>query len=315
MKLGIIMDPIQDIKISKDSSFAMLLAAQSFGWNIYYMEMDDLFLADSKPFARMQELDVQDNPQSWFSVIDETTTSLDELDIILMRKDPPVNMEYIYITQMLDLAKKAGVYVVNDPSALREVNEKLFIHRFPEYIAPTLVSRSKEQILDFIGEHRDIILKPLDGMGGASVFRISSVDANAGVIIETLTNGGQKFAMAQQFIPEINQGDKRILLIDGEPVPYALARVPKPGEHRGNLAAGGKGIGVELTARDREICAGIAPVLRQLGLIFTGIDVIGNFLTEINVTSPTCIRELDHIYNINIAKDLMLTLEKKYRSV
>lgn len=314
MKLGIIMDPIQDIKIHKDSSFAMLLAAQAMGWDIYYMEISDLFLVNGKPAAKMQELRVEDDPQGWFSIIDETTADLDELDIILMRKDPPVNMDYIYITHLLDLAQKAGVYVVNDPSALREVNEKLFINRFPEFIVPTLVSRNEDQIFAFIDEQCDIVIKPLDGMGGTSVFRITNTDANAGVIIETLTNRGHKLAMAQRFIPEITHGDKRILLIDGKPVPHALARIPKPGEHRGNLAAGGKGKGVDLTERDRQICEEIAPVLRKMGLIFTGIDVIGDYLTEINVTSPTCIRELDNIYNLNIAKDLLSTIEKKYQS-
>lgn len=311
MKLGIIMDPIQDIKINKDSSFAMLLAAQAMGWDIYYMEIPDLFLVDNKPAAKMRQLMVEDNPQGWFKIIDESTAGLDELDIILMRKDPPINMDYIYITHLLDLALKAGVYVVNNPSSLREVNEKLFISWFPEFIAPTLVSRNEEQIFAFIDEQCDIILKPLDGMGGTSVFRVTNTDANAGVIIETLTDKGRKFAMAQRFIPEITHGDKRILLIDGEPVPYALARIPRPGEHRGNLAAGGKGRGVDLTERDRQICEGIAPVLREMGLIFVGIDVIGNYLTEINVTSPTCIRELDNIYNLNIARDLLLVIENK----
>ena len=311
MKIGIIMDPIQDIKINKDSSFAMLLAAQALGWDIYYMEIGDLFLLNNKPAAKMQILKVEDNPQCWFTVVDEITACLDELDIILMRKDPPVNMEYIYTTHMLDLAQRSGVYVMNNPAALREVNEKLFIYRFPEFIAPTLVSSNQDQLYAFIDEQCDVILKPLDGMGGKSVFRVTNSDANAGVIIETLTNRGQKFAMAQRFIPEITHGDKRILLIDGEPVPYALARIPRPGEHRGNLAAGGKGKGVELTDRDREICSGIAPILRDLGLMFTGIDVIGDYLTEINVTSPTCIRELDTIYNLDIARDLLLAIEKK----
>lgn len=315
MKLGIIMDPIQDIKIDKDSSFAMLLAAQALGWELYYMEMDDLFLEHSQPSARMRRLEVEDNASSWFRFSDETTTALNFLDILLMRKDPPVDKEYIYVTQLLDLAQKTGVHVFNDPTALREVNEKLFINWFPEFIAPTLVSRNQQRIFAFIDEHCDIILKPLDGMGGASVFRVNNTDANAGVIIETLTSGGRRFAMAQRFIPEITHGDKRILLIDGEPVPYALARIPRPGENRGNLAAGGTGKGVELTGRDREICAGIAPTLRELGLMFVGIDVIGEYLTEINVTSPTCIRELDKIYNLDIARDLMLAIETKCQTV
>lgn len=314
MKLGIVMDPIQDIKINKDSSFAMLLAAQALGWEIFYMEIGDLFLAGNKPSAKMIKLQVEDNSKKWFEFQNELTAGLDSLDVILMRKDPPVDMEYIYVTQLLELAQKSGVLVVNNPVALREVNEKLFISWFPDYIAPTLVSRNGKQFADFIKEHKDIVLKPLDGMGGSSIFRVNQADANSGVIVETLTNKGSKFAMAQRYIPEISQGDKRILLIDGKPLPYALARIPKPGEHRGNLAAGGTGKGVELSARDQEICAVISPVLQKLGLLFTGIDVIGNYLTEINVTSPTCIRELNTIYNLDIARDLMLVIEKKYQS-
>lgn len=310
MKLGIIMDPIAGINIKKDSSFAMLLAAQSLGWELYYMEMADLSLADGVAFAKMRHLRVEDNSTLWFSFSGENTYELAHLDIILMRKDPPVDMQYIYVTHMLELAQKAGVYVVNDPAALRDVNEKLFINWFPDCIVPTLISRNGQQIITFIHEHHDVILKPLDGMGGVSIFRASKTDANVQVIIETLTAHGQKFAMAQRFIPEISEGDRRIILINGDPVPYALARIPRPGEIRGNLAAGGTGKGVELNKRDREICARLAPVLREKGLMFVGIDVIGNYLTEINITSPTCIRELDAIYNLNIAKDLMLAIEK-----
>ncbi len=305
------MDPIQGINIKKDSSFAMLLAARSLDWDIYYMEMAGLFLAGDKPHAKMRRLEVADNPQQWFSFEEEIISDLSRLDIILMRKDPPVNMNYVYVTQILQLAQKDGVCVVNDPAALRDVNEKLFITWFPDCIAPTLVTMDAQQILAFLDEHQDIILKPLAGMGGASVFRIKTPDANTQVIIETLTDNGVRLAMAQRYIPDIVHGDKRILLIDGEPVPYALARVPRAGETRGNLAAGGTGKGVELTRRDREICATLAPVLRDKGLVFTGIDVIGDYLTEINVTSPTCIRELDTLYQLNIAKDLLLTIEKK----
>ena len=304
------MDPIQQINITKDSSFAMLLAAQSLGWDIYYMELSDLFIADNRPGARMSSLTVADDIRQWFTITKPEILQLQELDIILMRKDPPVTMEYIYVTHILDLATQAGVCVVNNPSALREVNEKLYIYWFPECIAPTLVSRSMEQFFDFMDEHDDVVLKPLDGMGGASVFRIQKTNANAEVIIETLTNRGQKFAMAQRFIPDIVTGDKRILLIDGNPVPYALARIPRPGEHRGNLAAGGTGKGVELSDRDHEICNIIAPVLRAKGLRFVGVDIIGNYLTEINVTSPTCIRELDKLYDLDIARDLLLAIEK-----
>jgi glutathione synthase len=310
MKIGIIMDPIQQINITKDSSFAMLLAAQALGWDIYYMELSDLFIADNRPGAKMHSLTVADDIRQWFTITKTEVLQLQELDIILMRKDPPVTMEYIYVTHMLDLARQAGVCVVNNPSALREVNEKLYIYWFPDCIAPTLVSRSLDQFVNFMDEYEDVILKPLDGMGGTSVFRVQKANANAEVIIETLTNRGEKFAMAQRFIPDIVNGDKRILLIDGNPVPHALARIPKPGEHRGNLAAGGSGEGVELTDRDREICNIIAPVLREKGLRFVGIDVIGNYLTEINVTSPTCIRELDKLYGLDLARDFLLTIEQ-----
>ena len=310
MKIGIIMDPIQQINITKDSSFAMLLAAQALGWDIYYMNLSDLFIAENLPGAKMRSLSVADDTRQWFTITKTEILNLHELDIILMRKDPPVTMEYIYVTHILDLAVQAGVCVVNNPAALREVNEKLYIHWFPDCIAPTIVSRSMDQFINFLDEYGDVVLKPLDGMGGASVFRVQKTNANAEVIIETLTDRGKKFAMAQRFIPDIVNGDKRILMIDGNPVPYALARIPKPGEHRGNLAAGGTGKGVELTDRDREICNIIAPVLRAKGLRFAGIDIIGNYLTEINVTSPTCIRELDKLYNLEIARELLLAIEK-----
>lgn len=310
MKIGIIMDPIQQINITKDSTFAMLLAAQSLGWDIYYMELSDLFISGNRPGAKMCSLTVADDTRQWFTITKTEILQLQELDIILMRKDPPVTMEYIYVTHMLDLARQAGVCVVNNPSALREVNEKLYIHWFPECIAPTLVSRNMEHFFNFMDEHDDIVLKPLDGMGGTSVFRVQKTNTNAEVIIETLTGRGQKFAMAQRFIPDIVDGDRRILLIDGKPVPFALARIPRPGEHRGNLAAGGTGKGVELSDRDREICNIIAPVLRAKGLRFVGIDIIGNYLTEINVTSPTCIRELDKIYDLDIARDFLVAIDK-----
>lgn len=313
MKLGIIMDPITGIDTRKDSSFAMLLAAQALGWDIYYMEMPDLFIDGSTPGARMRRLRVMDNRDRWFECGGESPADLAMLDIILMRKDPPVDMEYLYATHILELAQKAGVYVVNNPAALRDLNEKLFIHWFPECIAPSLVTCSAESIIEFAQRHEDIILKPLGNMGGASVFRIRKNDSNLQVVIETLTANGTRLAMAQRYIPDIAQGDKRILLINGEPVPYALARIPKAGEHRGNLAAGGTGKGLELSARDREICRQLGPVLRDKGLVFTGIDVIGDYLTEINITSPTCIRELDALFKLNIAGDLMRVIENNVK--
>ena len=310
MKLGIIMDPISGISIAKDSTFAMLLEAQSRTWDIYYMEMDDLFLVNDIPSATTRKITVEDEASRWYQFHNATTLSLFDLDVILMRKDPPFNMEYIYTTYLLELAHRQGTLVVNDPASLRDANEKLFVSWFPQCTTPTLVARNSEHILAFLDEHRDIVLKPLDAMGGASIFRVQHSDQNTNVIIETLTENGAKHAMVQRFIPEIVDGDKRILIINGEPVPYALARIPKEGEIRGNLAAGGSAKGVELTTRDRWICEQLAPTLKEKGLLFVGIDVIGDYLTEINVTSPTCIRELDTMYKLNIAGDLMNTIEQ-----
>ncbi|MGD8568715.1 MAG: glutathione synthase [Gammaproteobacteria bacterium] len=312
LKLGVVMDPIGSINIKKDSTFAMLLAAQARRWPVFYMELNDLSVVDGEAIASMRELNVQDDPNSWFSWQGEASQrSLNELDVILMRKDPPFNMEYIYTTYILELAERQGVTVVNRPQSLRDANEKLFTAWFPQCAAPTLVTREAKQIRHFLQQHHDIILKPLDGMGGASIFRVMDGDNNTNVIIETLTEHGRRFAMAQRFIPEISQGDKRILLVDGKPVPYALARVPAEGESRGNLAVGGKGVGVPLSDRDMWICEQVAPVLQEKGLLFVGLDVIGDYLTEINITSPTCIRELDHLYNLDIAGDLMDAIEQK----
>ncbi len=305
------MDPIESIHTHKDSSFAMLLSAQSRGWELYYMEMADIFLKDGHVQARKRKLEVQDNPEHWFDFIDDQTSILSELDCILMRKDPPFNMEYIYATYLLEHAESEGLLVVNRPSSLRDANEKLFTAWFPQCCPPTLVSRTTHQLRAFLDKYQDIILKPLDGMGGASIFRVAADDPNISVIIETLTSHGQQFTMAQQFIPEITAGDKRILLIDGKPVDYALARIPADGETRGNLAAGGYSKGVELTERDRWICSQVAPILQEKGLIFVGLDVIGDYLTEINVTSPTCIRELDRLFDLDIATELISIIEQK----
>jgi glutathione synthase len=313
MKLGVIMDPIHGIKVQKDSTFAMLLAAQRRKWKLLYMEIPDLYLRDDQPCASMRELSVRDDRHDWFTLAQAQAMPLQQLDIILMRKDPPFNMEYIYTTHLLDLAEQSGVLVVNRPASLRDANEKLFISHFPECAPPTLVTRNAGLIKAFLEEHREIILKPLEGMGGQSIFRTHTTDHNTNVIIESLTAHGSRFAMAQKYLPEIRDGDKRILMIDGEPVDYALARIPMPGEHRGNLAAGGTGKGVVLSARDRWICERVGPVLRNKGLYFVGLDVIGDYLTEINVTSPTCIRELDAIYKLDIAGRLMDTLAGKVR--
>jgi glutathione synthase len=314
MKLGIIMDPISGITIKKDSSFAMLLAAQTRGWDIHYMELADLYINDDIPMARTQKLKVEDNPDSWFELSDQRIEQLATFDIILMRKDPPFDLEYIYSSYILEHAERLGTLVVNKPAALRNVNEKFFITHFANCIAPTQVSRDMNILLDFIKQHKDAIIKPLDGMGGQSIFRVSESDPNGKVILETITKDGSCYVMAQKYLPEISAGDKRILLVDGEPIPYALARIPAEGEVRGNLARGGSGKGVELTDRDRWICQQVGPRLRDMGLVFVGLDVIGDYLTEINVTSPTCIRELDSLYNIDIGGQLMDVLEK-YRQV
>ncbi len=309
-KIGIVMDPVQAINTKKDSSFAMLLAAQARGWQIFYMQQADLFLRDGQVLASMAALTVQDDPYDWYQLGDTQIAPLHSLDAILMRKDPPFDMEYIYSTYLLEQAQSQGVLIVNDPQSLRDANEKLFTAWFPQCCPPTLVTRQKSLMREFQQQHGDIIIKPLDGMGGASIFRVMQGDPNFSVIVETLTENGSKSVMVQQYLPAIKEGDKRILLINGEPMPYALARIPADGETRGNLAAGGRAEGRELTERDRWICAQVGPKLREKGLIFVGLDVIGDYLTEINVTSPTCIRELDRLYGLNIAGDLMTAIEK-----
>jgi len=305
LKIGVVMDPIGNINFKKDSSLAMLLEAQSRGWQLFYMEQTDLYLQHEVARAKMRPLKVFNDAQHWFELHDDEDHPLDSLDAILMRKDPPFDMNYIYSTYLLEKAEDQGTLIINKAQSLRDANEKLFTNYFPQCMPPTLVTSNAEHIKAFYQEHNDIILKPLDGMGGASVFRIKQGDSNLSVIIETLTEHQTKLTMVQRFIPEISQGDKRILLINGEAIPYALARIPAKGETRANLAAGGEGIGIELTKRDRWICEQVAPTLKKKGLIFVGIDVIGDYLTEINVTSPTCIRELDKQYNINISAHLM----------
>ena len=311
IKLGVVMDPIGSINPKKDSTLAMLIEAQARGWQIMYMEQHDLFLKDNRAFAHMRRLKVSADLHDWFELSDGHQQPLGGLDIILMRKDPPFDVEYIYTTYLLDHAEKDGALVVNKPLALRNANEKLSTTWFPQCTAPNLVTRNAHQIKSFIAEHGDIILKPLSGMGGESIFRVQKHEPNINVIIEVMTDRGQKFVMAQRYIPEISEGDKRILLIDGEPVPYALARIAAPGETRANLAAGGTGVGVPLTRRDQWICQQVGLTLRDMGLLFVGLDVIGDYLTEINVTSPTCIRELDALYGLNISALLMDKIEAR----
>ena len=305
IKLGVVMDPIEAINPKKDSSLAMMLAAQKRGWQLYYMQQQDLSVRDGKLHLRAQTVTVSDDTQNWFELGEPQLIPAKELDVILMRKDPPFDMQYIHSTYLLELAEAEGVLVVNKPQTLRDANEKLFTAWFPQCCPPTLVSRDMGQLRGFYDEFGDVIIKPLEGMGGASIFRLKQGDPNVSVALETLTQNGQQYIMAQRFIPEITSGDKRILMVDGEPMPYALARIPAKGETRGNLAAGGRGEGVPLSERDLWICAQVGPTLKQKGLLFVGLDVIGDYLTEINVTSPTCIRELDAQFGLDIGGALM----------
>jgi glutathione synthase len=307
------MDPISGIKTYKDSTFAMLLEAQRRGHALWYMEPADLFVEDGKALARMRQLEVRDQRKDWFSLQEAEVRGLGELDFLLMRKDPPFDMAYVYTTYILDLAQRAGALVVNHPQALRDANEKCFITQFPQCCVPTWITHNTKDIRRFIEQHGLSIVKPLDGMGGESIFQARPDDPNLNVIMETITAGNTEFVMVQKYIPEITQGDKRILVVDGEPAPYALARIPGAGDFRGNLAKGGTGKGVPLTDRDRWICTQVSPELRKRGILFAGLDVIGEYLTEINVTSPTCIRELDEQFGLNIASDLFDAMEGKLR--
>ena len=319
IKLGIVMDPLVSINIKKDSSFAMMLAAQQSGWEIHTIYQSDLYTRNDKAMAYSRITRVSDNTDHWFDFDSQQDIELADLDVILMRKDPPFDIEYIASTYILELAEKAGTLIVNKPASLRDNNEKMFITQFPDCCTPFMVSRNKNRLRDFVieryqAEQQDVILKPLDGMGGTSIYRVNPEDPNLSVILETVSENETRSVMAQQFIPEITQGDKRVLLIDGEAVPYALARIPASGETRGNLAAGGTGVGVELSERDHWICQQVGPILKKQGILFAGIDIIGDYLTEINITSPTCIRELDQIYSLDIAGDLMRCIEQKITS-
>ena len=310
-KIGIVMDPIESIKPWKDSSLAMLLEAQSRAWEIYYFRLQDIYMDNSIAMGQFKMLTLEDDNKHWFEFGEQGHCRLDELDVILMRKDPPFDMEYVYCTQLLEQAEENSVLVVNRTASLRDCNEKLFTRYFPQCCVETRVSRDPALLKQFIDEMGDVIIKPLDGMGGKSIFRIRRGDPNTNVIIETVAQLGQSQTMVQRFIPEISEGDKRILLIDGVPIPYALARVPVAGENRGNMAAGASTRGQELSDRDRWLCEQIGPELRRRGLIFVGIDVIGDYVTEINVTSPTGIRELDREFGINISADLFECIEQK----
>ena len=311
IKLGIVMDPIADINIKKDSSFAMLMAAQARGYELYYMEMQDLSLNEGRAYAATRPLTVQLDADNWFQLGEESNHLLSDLDVVLMRKDPPFDTEFIYATYILERAEDEGTLIVNKPQSLRDANEKLFTAWFNEFTPTTLVSSRKDKLRAFHAEHKDVILKPLDGMGGTSIFRLTEEDKNVSVIIETLTEYGTRYCMAQKFIPEISDGDKRILVVDGEPVPYCLARIPAQGETRGNIAAGGRGEARPLSDSDWHIAKSIGPRLKEKGLIFVGLDVIGDKLTEINVTSPTCIREIEAAFGVDITGMLMDAIERR----
>jgi glutathione synthase len=311
LKIGVIMDPIESITPYKDSSLAMLLEAQRRQAEIHYFQQKDLKLLSGRAIGHSQRLQVMDDDSAWFELGAAAEIDLGDLDVILMRKDPPFDMEYIYTTYILDRARDAGAVVVNHPQALRDMNEKAYTAWFPECTPLTLITRSMDEMKAFLHDHDRIVVKPLDGMGGRSIFVITKGDNNANVIFETLTDFGQRFAMAQVYVPEISLGDKRILLINGEAVPYALARIPSDDDNRGNLVVGATGVGQELSAADRLICEQVGPVLRDAGVLFAGIDVIGDFLTEINVTSPTGIRELDRQFDLNIAGLLFDAIESE----
>ena len=310
ISLGFIIDPIEMINTKKDSSFAMMLAAQKRGWSLFYMQQGDLYIRDGVVYARMQSVQVIDRSQDFYRLGASIEQPLHQLDVALMRKDPPFDMEYIYSTYLLEMSAKQGLLVVNRADSIRSANEKLFATEFPQFCPETLVSRDMQRIKVFLKELGHIVVKPLDGMGGAMIFQIKQGDTNTNVILEAITDNGQRTIMAQRFLPEYKQGDKRILIVNGEAFPYALARIPAKGEGRANLAAGAEGVGVALTEREWEICHALAPRLKALGLLFVGLDVIGDYITEINVTSPTCIRELDRLYGADIAGQLMDVIEQ-----
>ncbi len=312
--VGFVLDPISKLNTKKDSSLAMILAAQARDWKVYYIEQLAMSLSDGKIIASVQTLEVNLDQKSWYVLGESEDMDLAELDAIFMRKDPPFDINYIYSTYLLERLEQQGVLIVNKPSSLRDCNEKLFATNFPQCCPPLIVSADQRRLKDFYQQYHDVIYKPLDGMGGSSIFRARPQEHNLSVILETLTEHGSQPIMAQKYLPEILSGDKRILLIDGEPVPFCLARVPAQGETRGNLAAGGRGLVQELTARDRWIVEQVADDLRERGLIFVGLDVIGDYLTEINVTSPTCIREIDREAGTDIGGLLMDAVAKRLKS-
>ena len=314
MKLAFVADPLDSFKIYKDTTFAIMREAAARGHALYALEQGDLLLRGGVVGAQAYRLHLTGEKPRWYRAEDGGTAPLNSYDAVLMRKDPPFDMEYVYSTYLLELAEAQGARVFNRPRAIRDWNEKMGVARVPQFAPPTAVTRREAQVREFIAEHRNVILKPLDGMGGASVFRVRENDPNVGVIIETRTEHGERTIMAQRFIPEIRDGDKRVLLIDGKPVPHALARIPKPGEARGNLAAGATGVARELTRRDREIAVAVGPTLQKEGLLLVGLDVIGDWLTEVNVTSPTCFQEITEQTGFNVAGLFMDALERELAS-
>ena len=311
LRIGVVMDPIESISPKKDSSLAMLLEGERRGAEIHYLQQADLRLVAGEAIGDSQILNVRDDLSDWFTFGSQQEIRLGDLDVILMRKDPPFDMEYIYSSYILERAEDAGALVVNRPQSLRDMNEKAYTAWFADCAPLTLVTRSMSGMKAFLKEHDCIVVKPLDGMGGKSIFVVAAGDNNANVIFETLTDNGNRYAMAQVYIPEISEGDKRILLVDGEAIPYALARIPTADDNRGNLVMGAVGKGLELSERDRWICSQVGPVMKERGVIFAGIDVIGDYLTEINVTSPTGIRELDTAFDLNIAGTLFDAIEAR----
>ncbi len=310
-RLGVVMDPIATINFKKDTTLALLLAAQRAGFSLVYMEQSDLYLDGGEAAAAQRPLTVFDDPQRWFELGEPTDAPLTELDAIIMRKDPPFDGEFIYSTYILEAAERAGVLVVNRPQSLRDCNEKVFATQFAGCTPPLLVSRDQARLVRFHQLHGDVVFKPLDGMGGSSIFRVREGDQNLNVILETLTNHGRETIMAQRFLAQIDAGDKRVLVVDGEVIDHCLARLPTGNEFRGNLAAGGRGVVQPLSDRDREIAAAVAPSLVERGLLFVGLDIIGDYLTEINVTSPTCLREIEAATGIAIADRLMAAITRR----
>jgi len=311
LSLGVIMDPIGAISFYKDTSLALLLAAQERGWALHYMEQQDLYLDGGQARASTRPLRVFDDSQRWYQLGERQERRLADLDVLLMRKDPPFDTEFTYSTYILEAAQREGALVVNDPQSLRDCNEKLFATQFPQCCPPLIVSRDPARLRRFHREQSNVVFKPLDGMGGSRIFHCKADDPNVSVILETLTDFGRQTVMGQRYLAQISAGDKRILIIDGEAVPYCLARIPASGETRGNLAAGGRGQAQPLSERDRWIVAQVAPTLKRKGLLFVGLDVIGDYLTEINVTSPTCVREIDRAQDTRIGERLMAAIARR----